>query len=184
MFSLNHHFLLATPSMVDPIFRQSLIYLCEHKKQGAIGVIVNKSADLGLVQLFEQIGLPVQNVQFTSGSVLFGGPIQFDRGFVLHARSDQWQSSLAVNDKLMLTTSKDVLVATSKGEGPEQLLVTLGYAGWSEGQLEKELMENTWLTMPASLDILFHVPASERYDAAMSSLGLNIANLSSEIGYA
>jgi putative transcriptional regulator len=184
MFSLNHHFLLATPSMVDPIFKRSLVYLCGHKKQGAMGVIVNKPADLGLVQLFEQIGLPIQNTQFTAGSVLFGGPIQFDRGFVLHTSSDQWQSSLAVNDELMLTTSKDVLVATAKGKGPEQLLVTLGYASWSEGQLEKELKENTWLTMPASLDILFNVPASERYDAAMSLLGLNVAHLSGEVGYA
>ncbi|QQS17018.1 MAG: YqgE/AlgH family protein [Neisseriales bacterium] len=183
-FSLSNHFLLATPSTTDPIFRHALIYLCEHKKQGAMGIIINKPSDLGIMQLFEQIGLPVQHTSLKTGSVLFGGPVQFDHGFVLHTHPNKWQSSLTIGKDLVFTTSKDVLLAAAEGKGPDQLLVTLGYAGWAAGQLEKELADNAWLTMPAAMDILFDVAASQRYEVAMSRLGFDIMRLSHDIGYA
>lgn len=182
--SLAHHFLLAMPNMADPLFANSLVYVCEHGKHGAMGIIVNKPSGIMLAQLLEQVTLPIPDDGLSHLPIHFGGPIQPDRGFVLHTPVGSWQSSLLVTDEIALTTSKDVLSAVSTGEGPKQLLVSLGYSGWSAGQLEEEIAQNAWLTVPASGHILFDMVPSERYYAAMSSLGIDPSLLSGEVGHA
>lgn len=182
--SLSDQFLIAMPNMTDPIFARALVYLCEHGEQGAMGLIVNKPSGIALAQLFDQIDLKLASDELAASAVFFGGPVQPDRGFVLHSPMDEWQSSLRVTDSLTLTTSKDVLVAVSENRGPERLLVTLGYAGWSGGQLEEEIGNNAWLTVPSDPEILFSLPAEQRYDAAIAKLGFDPASLSGDIGHA
>ncbi|HEY5635917.1 MAG TPA: YqgE/AlgH family protein [Burkholderiales bacterium] len=172
------------PKMADPYFARSLTYICEHNDQGALGVVVNRPIDLTLKALFERLSLELRDHERADAPVYFGGPVQTDRGFVLHAPSGDWQSTLKVGDAIGLTTSKDILEAVGRGEGPEHLLVTLGYAGWSAGQLEHELSQNAWLTVPAKDAILFDVPAEERLPAAMELLGVDFARLSDEAGHA
>ena len=182
--NLTQHFLIAMPKMADPYFARSLTYICEHNDQGALGVVVNRPIDLTLKALFERLSLELRDHERADAPVYFGGPVQTDRGFVLHAPSGDWQSTLKVGDAIGLTTSKDILEAVGRGEGPAQLLVTLGYAGWSAGQLEHELSQNAWLTVPAKDAILFDVPAEERLPAAMELLGVDFARLSDEAGHA
>src|SRR5258708_862560 len=145
--SLTHHFLIAMPSMADPHFADTLIYICEHNDQGALGIVVNKPIDMTLSALFEQINIPLGDSGLRETKVHYGGPVQIDRGFVLHRPLGNWQSTLAISDDLGLTTSKDVLEAVARGEGPKDVLVSLGYAGWSAGQLEQEIAQNAWLTV-------------------------------------
>jgi putative transcriptional regulator len=182
--SLCNQFLIAMPNMVDPIFAHALVYLCEHGEHGAMGLIVNKPSGIVMAQLFDQIDLPLMQEPVKAQPVFFGGPVQPDRGFVLHAPLCEWQSSLTVTDEIALTTSKDVLIAVSDGKGPERMLVTLGYAGWGSGQLEEEIASNGWLTVPCNTEILFSMPAEKRYDAAMALLGFDPSLLSGDIGHA
>ncbi|MGH8771654.1 MAG: YqgE/AlgH family protein, partial [Burkholderiales bacterium] len=140
--NLTGHFLIAMPSMADPHFAKSLTFICEHNDQGALGLVVNRPIDMTLQSLFEQLGIEQTEHSMDSLPVHFGGPVQTDRGFVLHEPVGRWQSTLAVDGNVGLTTSKDILEAVSKGEGPRNLLVTLGYAGWAPGQLEHELRQN------------------------------------------
>lgn len=172
------------PKMADPYFARSLTYICEHNDQGALGVVVNRPIDLTLKALFERLSLELRDREHADAPVYFGGPVQTDRGFVLHAPTGDWQSTLRVGDAIGLTTSKDILEAVGRGEGPEHLLVTLGYAGWSAGQLEHELSQNAWLTVEAKDAILFDLPAEERLPAAMELLGVDFARLSDEAGHA
>jgi putative transcriptional regulator len=181
---LSHQFLIAMPAMVDSSFAKSLIYICEHNEQGALGIIVNRPISLTLGELFSQIKVPLEQEGLKNVPVHFGGPVQTDRGFVLHDPVGQWQSTLPINDKVGLTTSKDILEAVGAGHGPDSLLVTLGYAGWEPGQLEHELSQNAWLSMAASEHILFELPAEERLYAAMSLLGVDYATLSEDAGHA
>lgn len=180
----SQHFLIAMPAMTDPFFAKSLTYICEHNDQGALGIVVNRPIDLTLGELFEQIKVPLGQNELRMLPVHFGGPVQTDRGFVLHDPVGKWQSTLAVNDKIGLTTSKDILEAVGEGSGPRNLLVTLGYAGWSQGQLEDELSQNAWLTVKATEEILFDMPAEERLPAAMALLGIDYASLSEDAGHA
>ena len=182
--SLTHHFLIAMPNMADPHFAHTLIYICEHNDQGALGIVVNKPIDMTLSALFEQINIPLGDSDLRETRVHYGGPVQIDRGFVLHRPLGSWQSTLAISDDLGLTTSKDILEAVGRGEGPEKILVTLGYAGWSPGQLEHELSQNAWLTVAARDGIIFDTPAEERLPAAMELLGLDFAKLQDEAGHA
>lgn len=182
--NLTNHFLIAMPAMTDPFFAKSLTYVCEHNAEGAMGIVVNRPISLTLSELFAQINMPLKQAALEDMPVHFGGPVQTDRGFVLHNAGGKWQSTLQVNDKIELTTSKDILQAVGEGTGPEHLLVTLGYAGWSEGQLEQELAANAWLSVPASAHILFDIPAEERLPAAMALLGVDYASLSEEAGHA
>lgn len=182
--SLANQFLIAMPNMADPIFARALVYLCEHGEHGAMGLIINKPSGIALAQLFDQIDLPLQDPEAAATQVLFGGPVQPDRGFVLHSPVSTWQSSLSITEELMLTTSKDVLAAVSEGKGPQHLLVTLGYAGWASGQLEEEIAANAWLTAPCDPEILFTVPAEARFDAAMALLGFDPSLLSGDVGHA
>ncbi len=182
--NLSNHFLIAMPAMADPFFAKSLTYVCEHNEQGALGVVVNRPITLTLKELFAQINLPLRASELEEMPVHFGGPVQTDRGFVLHEPMGEWQSTLHINDKVGLTTSKDILQAVGEGQGPQRLLVTLGYAGWSQGQLEEELAQNAWLTVAASERILFDLPAEERLSAAMALLGVDYASLSEDAGHA
>lgn len=181
---LTRHFLIAMPSMVDPHFARTLTFVCEHNEQGALGVVVNRPIEMTLQTLFDQISIPVDAGNFKSVPVHFGGPVQVDRGFVLHTPLGEWQSTLAVGSDIGLTTSKDILQAVARGAGPEQILVTLGYAGWAPGQLEHELAQNAWLTVLAQADVIFGLPAEERLAAALSLLGIDYASLSEQAGHA
>jgi putative transcriptional regulator len=181
---LTHHFLIAMPNMVDPYFAKSLTYICEHNDQGALGVVVNRPIDLSLQALFERINLRLEPHELCDLPVYFGGPVQTDRGFVLHQPVGEWQSTLKVRNSLGLTTSKDILEAVGKGRGPTKMLVTLGYSGWAAGQLEHELGQNAWLTVEAGEQIIFDLPAEEKLPAAMELLGVDFASLSEDTGHA
>ncbi len=183
--NLTHHFLIAMPAMADPYFTRTLTYICEHNDQGALGVVVNRPIDMTVRSLFERLSLPIGNDGVGDAPIYFGGPVQTDRGFVLHEPTGNWQSTLKVRDAVGLTTSKDILEAVGRGEGPKRLLVTLGYAGWSAGQLEHELGQNAWLSVEARGDkILFDTPADERLSAALGLLGIDLASLSEDVGHA
>jgi len=182
--NLTHHFLIAMPAMVDPNFARTLTYICEHNDQGALGVVVNRPIDMNLHALLEQIGIAPGSESFKSVPVHFGGPVQVDRGFVLHMPVGSWQSTLATGSGIGLTTSKDILQAVARGEGPAEILVTLGYAGWAPGQLEHELAQNAWLTVPAQPEVMFDLAAERRLPAAMSLLGVDYAKLSEVAGHA
>ena len=181
---LTHHFLIAMPNMVDPYFAKSLTYICEHNEQGALGVVVNRPIDLSLQALFERINLKLELRELHDIPVYFGGPVQTDRGFVLHKPVGEWHSTLNVRNSLGLTTSRDILEAVGKGDGPAKMLVTLGYSGWAAGQLEHELGQNAWLTVEAGEQIIFDLPAEEKLPAAMELLGVDFANLSEDTGHA
>ena len=170
--------------MVDPYFAKSLTYICEHNDQGALGVVVNRPIDLSLQALFERINLQLQPRELHDIPVYFGGPVQTDRGFVLHQPVGEWHSTLKVRDSLGLTTSKDILEAVGRGSGPAKMLITLGYSGWAAGQLEHELGQNAWLTVEAGEQIIFELPAEEKLPAAMELLGVDFASLSEDTGHA
>lgn len=182
--NLTDHFLIAMPSMADSYFSKTLVFIAEHNERGALGVIVNRPLDMSLGTLLEKIDVPLRAEGFANLPVLFGGPVQTDRGFVLHRPIGQWQSTLVVNEQVGLTSSRDILQAFALGGQPRDLMVTLGYAGWSAGQLEHELAQNAWLTVPAQLHILFESPYEERLASALELLGVNLANLADEAGHA
>ena len=186
--SLANHFLIAMPAMVDPNFSRTLIYVCEHNEGGAIGIIVNRPIDMKLAGLLDRVSIPLEDEQagarFADLPVYFGGPVQTDRGFVLHRPAGQWQSSLNVSDSIALTSSRDILQAMASAGEPVEVLVSLGYAGWTAGQLEWELSQNAWLTVKANADIMFYTPPEERLPAAMQLLGVDFANLSEVAGHA
>jgi putative transcriptional regulator len=182
--NLTNHFLIAMPGMADPYFSKTLTLICEHSEKGAIGLVVNKPIDVSLGNLFEQVDIELQDEALRMETVHFGGPVLVDRGFVLHQPLSDWNSTLKVNDDTGLTTSKDILEAMAKGEGPGRVLVTLGYAGWAPGQLEDEIKRNGWLSVAASTSIIFDLPAEQRLGAAMALLGLNYGNLSDVAGHA
>ncbi len=182
--NFTNHFLIAMPNMADPYFSRTLTYICEHNADGALGVVVNRPIDMTLGALFERLSLSLASETVSQEPVFFGGPVQTDRGFVLHQPIGQWQSTLKVENKLGLTTSKDILDAVARGEGPGRMLVTLGYSGWSAGQLEQELKQNAWLTVEATDAIIFDLPVDKKLPAAMQLLGVNYASLSEDAGHA
>lgn len=182
--SLRHHFLLAMPTLTEGIFAHSLTYICEHSEEGAMGIVVNRPLSLTLRDVFEHLEISVRP-DAGDEPVLAGGPVQTDRGFVLHRHADrEWDSTLHVEGDISLTTSRDILEALAQAEGPAEHLLALGYAGWSAGQLEEELAANAWLTLPADSDILFAVPAQERLNAAAARLGVDLALISTTAGHA
>lgn len=184
MMKLTHHFLIAMPAMTDPNFANTLTYVCEHNPEGALGIVVNRRTDMTLSTLFDQIRIPLDDSELRELPVHYGGPVQADQGFVLHRPLGNWNSTLAVTDDIGLTTSKDVLEAAGRREGPRDMLVSLGYAGWSAGQLEQELAQNAWLTVEADPDIVFELPVEERLPAAVRLLGIDISRLSDNVGHA
>jgi putative transcriptional regulator len=178
------HFLIAMPSLGESVFGKTVTYVCEHNDQGALGVVVNRKLDLELATLFEQVDLKLEIETLKGSPVYFGGPVQTDRGFVLHRPLGGWSSTLKVTEDIGLTTSKDILQAVSEGSGPDDMLMTLGYAGWSAGQLESEIAQNAWLTVEADPAVMFSLPIEERLEAAMRLIGANFANLMDVAGHA
>ena len=181
---LTNHFLIAMPNMADPYFARTLTFICEHDDQGALGVVVNRPIEMTLGALYDRLSLPLTSQILLNEPVYFGGPVQTDRGFVLHRPLGKWQATLSVRDSVGLTTSKDILEAAGQGAGPQRMLVTLGYSGWAAGQLESEIGQNAWLTVEANEAIIFDIPSEERLPAAMKLLGVDFAKLSEEAGHA
>jgi putative transcriptional regulator len=186
--SLTNHFLIAMPAMADPNFARTLTYICEHNSGGALGIIVNRPIDMNVAGLFERVSIPFEaegpRAHLASLPIHFGGPVQTDRGFVLHRPLGQWHSTLTVTGEIGLTSSRDVLQAMSDSGEPHEIIVSLGYAGWSPGQLEWEISQNAWLTVVADPQIIFGMPPEDRLPAAMQSLGIDFANLSDTAGHA
>ena len=191
--NLTHHFLIAMPGLEDESFARSVVYLCEHSERGALGLIINKPTDITLKGLFDKVDLSLRREDLTKEPVFQGGPVQTERGFVLHepmlmdkGDTDEsvYASTMTIPGGLEMTTSKDVLEALSTGAGPRRVLITLGYSSWGEGQLESELAENAWLTVAADLSVIFDTPVPERYDRALALLGLKAWMLSPEAGHA
>jgi putative transcriptional regulator len=183
--SLTGHFLIAMPGMGDPNFARGITFICQHSEDGAMGLVVNRLSDYRLGDVLKQMHMSCEREAVASAPVLVGGPVQPERGFVLHATDDHaWDSSYRVNEALTVTTSRDILAAIADGEGPPRALVALGYAGWGAGQLEQELRENAWLTVEADDRILFDTAFDERWSAAVALVGINPANLTSYSGRA
>jgi putative transcriptional regulator len=190
--NLTNQFLIAMPGMRDETFERSVVYLCEHSENGALGLVINKPIDIKLKKLFEKVDLTLDREELAEQPVYFGGPVQTERGFVLHDRllaDDQaespYNSTLRIpGGALEMTTSKDVLEALSHGAGPKRVLVTLGYSGWQAGQLEDEIARNGWLTVDADPAVIFDTPVEQRYDKALSLLGFDPLMLSQEAGHA
>jgi len=180
---LTNHFLIAMPAMADKNFARTLTFVCEHNEQGALGIIVNRPIDMSLDDLFE-VDIRLDAPGFGGLPVFYGGPVQTDRGFVLHRPCGEWQSTLQITDGIGLTSSRDILQSVGQHGEPAEILVTLGYAGWAAGQLEWELSQNAWLTVAADPQIIFELPAEERLAAAMQLLGVDFASLSDTAGHA
>ena len=193
IINLTHHFLIAMPGLEDASFARSVVYLCEHSPRGALGLVINKPSDINLKGLFDKVDLPLARADLAQTPVFHGGPVQTERGFVLHEavltgeatpEEPVYASTMTIPGGLEMTTSKDVLEALSTGAGPRKVLVSLGYSAWGEGQLESELAENSWLTVGADLSVIFDTPIEQRYDKALSLLGLQAWTLSPEAGHA
>lgn len=181
---LTNQFLIAMPGMTDPLFAGTVVYVCEHNERGALGLVINRPIDLDLATLFDKVDLTLEIQPLAQQPVYYGGPVQVDRGFVLHDALGSFSSSLAVPGGLEMTTSKDVLEAVAEGNGPSRFLMALGYAGWGAGQLEEELSQNGWLTVEANKDVIFNVPPDRRQAAALGLLGIDPVMLSGEAGHA
>lgn len=181
---LTNQFLIAMPAMDDPNFAQTVTLVCEHNDQGALGIVINRALPMNLAEVFEQLGLECAHSRVTQQPVLRGGPVQTDRGFVLHTPQGRWESSLPFSERMHLTTSRDILDALAKGDGPASAVVALGYAGWGAGQLEDEMAHNAWLTVPADQKLVFATPLEERWQAACRLLGVDLLHLSSDTGHA
>jgi putative transcriptional regulator len=181
---LTNQFLIAMPAMDDPNFSQSVTLVCEHNDQGALGIVINKALPMNLAEVFDQLGLDSEQSRVARQPVLRGGPVQTDRGFVLHTPQGRWESSLPFSERVHLTTSRDILDALARGAGPENAVIALGYAGWDAGQLEGEMAQNAWLTVPADERLLFDTPLDERWQAACRLLGVDLLHLSSDAGHA
>jgi len=187
--NLTNHFLIAMPSMQDEVFGRSVVYMCEHSERGALGLVINKPSDIRVSDLFSKVELPLARPDLAEQPVFQGGPVQTERGFVLHdpvgtAEESIYASTLTIPGGLEMTTSRDVLEAMSSGAGPRRVFVSLGYASWGQGQLESEITENSWLTVEAKPELIFDVPVERRYDEALGLLGLQAWMISPEAGHA
>ena len=182
---LENHFLIAMPGLDDIIFFQSVIYICEHKSSGSVGLIINRPLMYQLEMVFEQLNIVMNSQERIKDPLLFGGPLQPNRGFVMHRPEGHWKSSLSMRSpELAITTSNDILVSMANNTGPKESLVALGYVGWESKQLEQEILNNAWLVCPFKSDILYNVPFSDRWLAAGLSLGVNMNSLVSREGHA
>ncbi len=185
---LTNQFLIAMPSMRDDHFAGTVVYLCEHNERGALGLVINRPTDIDLPKLFSKVDLKLARDDLADAPVFYGGPVQTERGFVLHERLDEegghYASTLRINGGLEMTTSRDVLEALSHGAGPRKVFIALGYSGWSAGQLEEEIGRNGWLTVAAQPELIFDTPVEQRYDQALSLLGVDRNFLMGEAGHA
>jgi putative transcriptional regulator len=188
--NLTHHFLIAMPGVSDEPFVRSVVYMCEHSQRGALGLVINKPSEINLKNLFDKVDMPLRRHDLTDSPVFQGGPVQIERGFVLHeimetgTDESAYGSTMSIPGGLEMTTSKDILEALSTGAGPRKVFVSLGYSAWAEGQLESEISENSWLTVQADPAVIFDTPIEQRYDRALALLGLQSWMLASGVGHA
>lgn len=178
------HLLIAMPTMMDPNFHQTVTYICEHSDLGALGLVINRPLDMGLGEVLEQLSLDSPDETLTAQPVLRGGPVQTERGFVLHESTREWEATMPVGEAIYVTTSQDILSSLAAGNGPERALIVLGYAGWGAGQLDAEIRENAWLSVPADPRIVFETPFERRWEEAARKLGVNLTTLSTQAGHA
>ena len=183
-YSLKDQFLVAMPSMDQSVFAQSVTYICEHDDEGAMGLIINRPSGIALGEVLQQLNIQPNNQDLQQQMIYSGGPVQTDRGFILHAGGRKWDATLPLGSNMNLTTSKDILTSIAHEDGPEDCLVALGYAGWGAGQLEHEMANNLWINAPGDSDIIFRVACEDRLEAASSSLGIDLSRISSDAGHA
>jgi putative transcriptional regulator len=181
---LTNQFLIAMPSLADPNFHRTVTFLCAHNSEGAMGIVINRPLSLSLGEIFAHMEIPLSGSDVHTMPVCQGGPVQKERGFVIHRPPGSWDAVLPVGEDVAVATSRDILTAIASGEGPEEIVVALGYAGWGAGQLERELGENAWLSVPASTDILFEAPFEKRWEMAVQMLGVDLSRLSGDAGHA
>lgn len=190
-FSLSNHLLIAMPGLNDPNFHQSVSYICEHNEEGAMGIVINRPLYISFADLCEQLEIEVSDSEVANYPIFEGGPVERERGFILHTPIGDWDSTMVVSESenIGLTMSKDIIQAIAEGydsdnNPPEQFIICLGYAGWGEDQIEDEIAENAWLNVPATKALLFQTPVDQRWTAAAAALGINLQQLSSDIGHA
>ena len=182
--SLANHLLVAMPQLTDPNFRHSVVYICENQPEGTVGLIINRPMPMPMGLVFEQMDITPIRRDLNALPLLYGGPIQPERGFVIHRPEGEWRSSLLIREDVNVTTSKDIIVAIAEGKGPKNAIVTLGYTGWNEEQLEMELLSNLWLVCPCTPELLYDLPFDKRWEMAGSSIGVDMHRLSSQSGHA
>ena len=182
--SLSNHFIIAMPTLDDPNFHHTTTYICEHNEEGALGVVINRPLEIQLGEILRHMDITTDIEAIQNQTVYMGGPVQSDRGFVLHEPVGDWEATLKVTDTIGITSSRDILADIAKGKGPDHAIITLGYAGWGAGQLEQELAANTWLSGPASSKIVFDTPSEQRWLAAAALLGIDLNLISSDSGHA
>ena len=180
---LTNQFIIAMPTLANPNFFHTVAYLCQHNEEGALGIVINRPTDMKLGEIFKQMDIKVTASTAAKAPIFAGGPVHQERGFVVHTYSGDWQSTMAVSEAISLTTSRDVLEAIAAGEGPDEYLVALGYAGWAAGQLEKEIMDNAWLNTPCGKQVLFNTPVKLRWSAAADQIGIDIKQLTLPAGH-
>ena len=183
-FNLTAHFLIAMPQLDDPNFVRSVTYICAHNEDGAMGIVVNRPLDMALGEVLTQMELTASTAAIAARPVYLGGPVHTDRGFVLHRPAQEWNSTITVTTEVAVSTSRDILEAIARGQGPSDALVALGYAGWGAGQLESEMAQNAWLSGPAHLDIVFKTPVELRWQRAAALLGIDLDSISHDVGHA
>ncbi|MGD9602006.1 MAG: YqgE/AlgH family protein [Gammaproteobacteria bacterium] len=181
---LTNHFLIAMPALDDPNFSRTVTYVCAHNEEGAMGIVINRPLNIELGEVFAQMELESDDPGINACPVFQGGPVHRDRGFIIHRPARDWGSTIRVTEDIAISTSREILAAISRGEGPPDMLIALGYAGWAAGQLEEEIARNAWLSGPADLEIIFKAPPEQRWARAAARLGVDLARLSSEVGHA
>jgi putative transcriptional regulator len=181
---LSNHLLIAMPSLKDPTFNRSVTYICEHNQYGAVGIIINRPTNTPLSYILNHLKITADNQKIKEIPLLYGGPVQQSQGFIIHRPIGDWRSTLEVTEEIAITTSQDILEAIAHGKGPDDVLIALGYAGWEAEQLEQEIRDNSWLSCPATPELLFNIPFSERWKISASLLGVDFNQLSNEIGHA
>ena len=181
---LSNAFLIAMPGLADPNFFHTVTYMCEHTSEGALGIVINRPLDIQLRELLEDMEIEITVPMVGDTPIYLGGPVQPERGFVLHEPLGEWEATMPITERIGLTSSQDIIAAIAAGLGPARFLIALGYAGWGEGQLEHELMENAWLSGPADGELIFETPSEQRWEAAAALLGVDLQRLSSDVGHA
>jgi len=180
---LTNHFLIAMPALGDPNFFQTVTYVCLHNRDGAMGIVINRPLDIDLGDVLEHMDIEVEDIHASRMAVFEGGPVQRERGFVIHQPIGQWEAMMTINDDLGITTSRDIINAIANGQGPSNMLIALGYAGWGAGQLEQEMADNAWLSTPADYHIIFQTPPEQRWQAAAAGMGIDLNLLSNQVGH-
>ena len=181
--SFKNHFLISMPHLDDPHFEHTVIYLCQHTQEGAMGIIINRPSNVDFTELADHLGMKVSCSRLAAEPIYTGGPVEAERGFILHTAEKKWNNTLTVTNEISLSASLEALEDIAKGDGPSAFIITLGCAGWDDGQLEAEIANNDWLVCEAYLDILFHTPSDMQFTAATQVLGIDMARLSPDIGH-